>query len=98
MPQSATINRGLFVHRETTMRAFFHGWRRKAGCVALVGACAVAMAWIRTWQDASWIWLSPNHSSSYTLQSHNRLITGRYLYYPRGPMLSRRHNQFIGYG
>lgn len=30
------------------MRQFFHGWRRKAGCVVLVLACALMGAWIRS--------------------------------------------------
>ena len=29
------------------MRDFFHGWRRKVGCIALVLACVVTSAWIR---------------------------------------------------
>ena len=29
------------------MREFFHGWRRKAGCVTLMMACAVMGLWIR---------------------------------------------------
>ena len=31
------------------MREFFRGWRRKAGCVALVMALAVASAWARSY-------------------------------------------------
>jgi len=30
------------------MRDFFHGWRRKAGCVALVMACLFMAGWIRS--------------------------------------------------
>jgi hypothetical protein len=30
------------------MHTFFHGWRRKAGCVALLIACAMAGMWIRS--------------------------------------------------
>ena len=30
------------------MREFFHGWRRKAGCVTLVMACVLAGLWVRT--------------------------------------------------
>jgi hypothetical protein len=30
------------------MSDFFHGWRRKAGCVTLVMACVVTSAWIRS--------------------------------------------------
>lgn len=31
------------------MREFFHGWRRKAGCVALVMACAMMVFWFRSY-------------------------------------------------
>ncbi|MDB5345770.1 MAG: hypothetical protein JWP89_4147 [Schlesneria sp.] len=31
------------------MRDFFHGWRRKLGCVTLVMACAVSSAWLRSY-------------------------------------------------
>ena len=30
------------------MHEFFNGWRRKAGCVALVMACILAMSWFRS--------------------------------------------------
>ncbi|MDB5348223.1 MAG: hypothetical protein JWP89_6600 [Schlesneria sp.] len=30
------------------MYTFFHGWRRKLGCVALVTACVFAVAWVRS--------------------------------------------------
>jgi hypothetical protein len=30
------------------MREFFRGWRRKAGCVALLMACVFAAAWVRS--------------------------------------------------
>ena len=30
------------------MREFFHGWRRKAGCVLLVAAAALLGVWIRS--------------------------------------------------
>ncbi len=29
------------------MSTFFHGWRRKAGCVALVMACMFAALWLK---------------------------------------------------
>ncbi|MDB5345254.1 MAG: hypothetical protein JWP89_3631 [Schlesneria sp.] len=29
------------------MHTFFHGWRRKAGCVFLVTACVLMAAWLR---------------------------------------------------
>lgn len=31
------------------MREFFHGWRRKVGCVTLLVACAWMGVWIRTY-------------------------------------------------
>ncbi|MDB5344383.1 MAG: hypothetical protein JWP89_2760 [Schlesneria sp.] len=30
------------------MRDFFHGWRRKVGCVLLVVTCALAALWVRS--------------------------------------------------
>lgn len=30
------------------MVSFFHGWRRKAGCVTLVMACVVTTLWVRS--------------------------------------------------
>ncbi|MDB5343031.1 MAG: hypothetical protein JWP89_1408 [Schlesneria sp.] len=30
------------------MREFFHGWRRKAGCVALIMACVLMVGWFRS--------------------------------------------------
>ena len=30
------------------MRAFFHGWRRKTGCVTLVIACVMMAVWVRS--------------------------------------------------
>ena len=30
------------------MWSFFHGWRRKTGCVTLVMACALAAMWVRS--------------------------------------------------
>src|SRR5258708_4117292 len=32
------------------MHTFFHGWRRKAGCVALVMACVFTGIWIRSYR------------------------------------------------
>ncbi|MDB5342636.1 MAG: hypothetical protein JWP89_1013 [Schlesneria sp.] len=31
------------------MHTFFHGWRRKAGCITLVMALALTCAWIRSY-------------------------------------------------
>lgn len=42
------INLGLFVFNEDAMSDFFHGWRRKAGCVLLVLACALLSGWLRS--------------------------------------------------
>jgi hypothetical protein len=38
------------------LHTFFHGWRRRAGCVALVMACVVASSWVRsnTAQEVVW--------------------------------------------
>ena len=37
------------------MKDFFHGWRRKAGCVTLVMASAVTMMWARGYLYIDWI-------------------------------------------
>lgn len=39
------------------MPEFFRGWRRKVGCVALVMACLVAIAWIRSMAVADHIYV-----------------------------------------
>jgi hypothetical protein len=39
--------RGFHQHR-APMHTFFHGWRRTAGCVALVVACALMALWMRS--------------------------------------------------
>ncbi len=39
------------------MREFFHGWRRKAGCVTLVMACVIMGVWVRgqlAWESMEW--------------------------------------------
>jgi hypothetical protein len=39
------------------MREFFHGWRRKAGCVTLVIACLLMGGWLRSLAclDECWV-------------------------------------------
>jgi hypothetical protein len=41
------------------MRAFFHGWRRKAGVFTLVMACAVTIVWMRSWLIIDEMHISP---------------------------------------
>ena len=40
------------------MHEFFKGWRRKAGCIALVMACAVSGVWIRSFVICDRLWLN----------------------------------------
>jgi hypothetical protein len=37
------------------MGEFFHGWRRKTGCLALVIACVLMVGWIRTYFITDWV-------------------------------------------
>ena len=50
------------------MREFFKNWRRKAGCVTLLVACAVMVAWIRS-QNASDLLLQETATVPLTLLS-----------------------------
>ena len=43
------------------MLTFFHGWRRKTGCVTLVLACAFAGGWIRSLVVADLIGFNSNY-------------------------------------
>lgn len=43
------------------MGEFFHGWRRKVGCILLVMALALTGAWIRSFCRADWFaWFTVN--------------------------------------
>ena len=40
------------------MGGFFHGWRRKVGCITLLVACLLAGMWIRSNAAYDGIWLT----------------------------------------
>ena len=48
------------------MHAFFNGWRRTTGCVALVMALAVMAAWLRSYVVYDWVtfWLQESGQSA----------------------------------
>jgi hypothetical protein len=50
------------------MYSFFHGWRRKAGVVTLVVACAVFVVWIRSTIITDTLWI---HSGTQFHQVHS---------------------------
>lgn len=43
------------------MHTFFHGWRRKAGVVALAMAMFLWLAWMRSYTYSDFIGISRNH-------------------------------------
>lgn len=45
------------------MKDFFHGWRRKVGCVALVMACTLIGFWTRSQFDADVLCWSVGHET-----------------------------------
>ncbi|MEI8383781.1 MAG: hypothetical protein WCJ09_26945 [Planctomycetota bacterium] len=55
------------------MREFFHGWRRKAGCVALVMVCALAGMWMRSFIVNDQLWIG-----RHWFESHRGEIDWRY--------------------
>ena len=60
------------------MREFFRGWRRMAGCVALVTALAVCMVWVRSRFACDEIRI-PRQGSCVVLRSYwNRLYWERF--------------------
>ena len=57
------------------MGDFFHGWRRKAGCVTLVMALVLLGAWIRSLQVLDQVRVSREYQTPiYCLQSANGSI------------------------
>ena len=51
------------------MREFFHGWRRKVGCVTLVMACAFMAGWVGSVQNYYVIECYPGESTMIRLNS-----------------------------
>ena len=56
------------------MRAFFHGWRRKVACVALVMACMMMGAWIKSRFIADTISVTFGSFTTYKVCFFNRGI------------------------
>lgn len=65
------------------MHTFFHGWRRKAGCVSLVVACVFVIAWMRSLFRADGV-AEIGPQGSYTIYSSrgavhvDQLVSERY--------------------
>lgn len=57
------------------MREFFHGWRRKAGCVALVMACVLTTGWIRSQREFDCFALTDNSWVHIIVQSAGGRLT-----------------------
>lgn len=59
------------------MLTFFHGWRRKAGCVALVMACVFMAAWVRSiqYQDAFFIYFGARITGIATAEGYFSLAS-----------------------
>ena len=55
------------------MREFFCGWRRKAGCIALVMALALMAGWIRSYTLADWISWADNQHYVVALSKHGEI-------------------------
>ena len=51
------------------MSTFFHGWRRKAGCVSLVMASALMGTWERTFWATDILWMSARESTLCMIRS-----------------------------
>ena len=62
------------------MREFFKGWRRKVGCVTLVVACVVAIAWGRSVRVRDTVEFGFNGSSHYVFISDGRIEWSRWWY------------------
>ena len=61
------------------MREFFHGWRRKAGCITLVIACAFMGMWLRANQICDYYLFGSGHDR----ESHSIVSTAAGLYWAR---------------
>lgn len=62
------------------MREFFHGWRRKTGCVTLVMACAAMGMWIRSRVVGDSLTIPANHSVIGLSSLRERVIWQRLWY------------------
>lgn len=55
------------------MGSFFHGWRRKAACVALVLACGLMVAWARSQLIMDFVEFSVGGQPVLVLSSNGRI-------------------------
>jgi hypothetical protein len=62
------VRKVLTKNRE--MSAFFHGWRRKLGCITLIVALTFAAPWIRSYQlrDRFAFWIGTRYHHLYSFQ------------------------------
>ena len=56
------------------MWTFFHGWRRKAGCVALVLACALMGEYARSQFYSDRLWLNLTSQGAFSLTSQRGIV------------------------
>lgn len=63
------------------MSSFFHGWRRKAGCVTLVMALIVMTAWIRSLvvTDSVLIWTDTDTAYAVSTTPHQLHLTRMFM-------------------
>lgn len=62
---------GIVQFKGTAMIAFFQGWRRKAGVVALVMTCIATSGWIRSWRIRDIVWVPIRTSTHGTIDSND---------------------------
>lgn len=55
------------------MKEFLHGWRRKAGIVALAIACVFATGWVRSYVADDHVWLYIPYLQSAMLSQEGRI-------------------------
>jgi hypothetical protein len=60
------------------MREFFHGWRRKAGCVVLLIAAAAMVGHVRS--HYCWDWIELHLPLGNELEIHSQYNTARFVY------------------
>jgi len=72
------------------MREFFHGWRRKAGCVALVMACLFMAGWVRSLSRIDLLTLATWNSFWRLTIEHGVVELSRYQYTSGDPPKSLR--------
>ena len=82
------------------MREFFHGWRRKAGCVLLVMACGLATSWVRSWTIEDSIDFMLGHRQQRITSDKERLLWGAWDFTESGTYgwSSKPHPELSGGG